>query len=382
MVGTIRLHFYGASAQTPTLELKDNGEQIQTLSFQPARKRQQGEFAWVVEFRRETQGAWQFRIDLGNHTYACPYQGGSFDWFETSIDDLWVQDGQIYAYPPAPFHTLSQVVKIPGFVGSLPKRPLYVYLPRGYDQHTFKTYPVIYMHDGQNCFERWVQDSYAGSWRADQAADYLIATGRMRECIIVGVGNSPNDRIPEYLPPNAVFDPKKSEDGSDFTPIRGRASETAQYYQHEVVQFIETYYRAMTDRRQRATCGSSMGGLFSLYLAKHHADFAQHHAVMSPSLWITGDAADGYAQPRMIDDLRTAPPRNVRIWLDSGTKYSHHHGDDGMYATMAARDVLLENGYTLGHDLGYYLHQDAIHNEQSWAERLPNVFQFLFPFVR
>ena len=81
----------------------------------------------------------------------------------------------------------------------------------------------------------------------------------------------------------------------------------------------------------------------------------------------------------MVHRLRHTRPRNIRLWLDSGTQSDS--GDDGKNNTIAARDALLQNGYTLNKNLGYYLHEGAGHNENAWAERLPRVLKFLLPFT-
>lgn len=283
----------------------------------------------------------------------------------------------------------SRVIKIDDFEGSLPKRPLYIYLPRGYDEHLDRTYPVLYMHDGQNCFEAFVADSYAGSWKADQTADCLISEGRMRECIIVGVGNGSEERIAEYLPPYATYQlPPRKKKGSTKTAdesetqmeqspvIVGRARETAVYYRDEIAAYMRRHYRVDHDRNQTATCGSSMGGLFSTYLAWEFPEFARHHAVLSPAYWLTKTAAGSY---EAIERLRTGAPRDVRLWLDSGTQDAPGRGDDGWPETAAARDALLENGYQLGPDFQYFLDEGACHREADWAARLHQVFSFLFP---
>ncbi|MCB0232815.1 MAG: hypothetical protein KDG58_01070 [Anaerolineae bacterium] len=67
------------------------------------------------------------------------------------------------------------------------------------------------------------------------------------------------------------------------------------------------------------------------------------------------------------------------MWLDSGTRSAPDRGDDGMRDTLRARDVLLEAGYVPGVDFQYFLDEGGIHNEASWAARLPMIFQFLFP---
>lgn len=371
--------FYTLSALSPLLEVEIDGE-TETVEFHRSeRRRFRGDIAWVAEPQVPAFGAWRFRINLGHETYAAPAHTTSYDPFVSPVQRVWVQHGELFAYEPAPFLTLSRVLKIPYFSGSLSRRPLYVYLPRGYDQHSERSYPVIYMHDGQNCFEAFHHDSYAGSWRADLTADRLIAGGQMRECIIVGVGNGGTRRLAEYLPPYSRFQPPADDHAAAFRPIRGLANETAEFYMEEVAPFVQRHFRVIPHRDATATVGSSMGGLFSTYLAWEYPEFARHHAAMSPSYWITGDPAQAFAEMEVVRRLECDTPRDVRLWLDSGTLYAAERGDDGKAATIAARDALLHNGYVLGENLGYFLHEGAMHTEAAWAERLPRVFRFLFP---
>lgn len=273
--------------------------------------------------------------------------------------------------------TASKVIKIPDFKGRLPKRPLYIYLPPGYDDEPDRHFPVIYMHDGQNCFEAFVEDSYVGSWRADETADTLINQGLMRPCIIVGVGHGGRWRTAEYLPPYAIFQPKKGKEKSDKRKgIPGRADKTFAYYENDVAPYIRHHYRVLTGRDHTATCGSSMGGLFSAYIAWEHPGFARHHAVISPAFWTT---KDDWGEMEPIRRLQSGEPRDLRLWLDSGTRDSPRRGDDGMFETLAAREALRSNSYVEGVDFRYFLDRGAIHRESAWAARLPQVFQFLFP---
>jgi predicted alpha/beta superfamily hydrolase len=288
-----------------------------------------------------------------------------------------------------PILSASQVIKIEAFEGSLPKRPLYIYLPPGYTEETNRIYPVLYMHDGQNCFERFVADSYAGSWQADLTADRLIAEGRMRPCLIVGVGNGSEERIAEYLPPYATYPlPPRNKKGSTKTTdepeseperplmMTGRARETAVYYRDEVTAYMRQHYRVDSHREQTATCGSSMGGLLSTYFAWTFPEFARHHAILSPAYWLTKTRSGDY---ETIERLRLGQPRDVRLWLDSGTQDAPGRGDDGWPETATARDALLQNGYQIGPDFQYFLAEGACHREADWAARLPQVFEFLFP---
>jgi predicted alpha/beta superfamily hydrolase len=272
----------------------------------------------------------------------------------------------------------SRVVKIPDFQGRLPPRALYIYLPPGYDDEPDRRYPLLFMHDGQNCFEAFADDSYVGSWRADETADRLINEGSMRPCLIVGVSHGGEERLAEYLPPYATFQLRRSaEVGFRRKQIRGRADETFAYYRDDVAPYLCRHYRVLSGRDNRATCGSSMGGLFSTYIAWEHPEFARHHAILSPALRITRGLLA--RRNKFIERLRDGKPRDLRLWLDSGTLDAPGRGDDGMKETAAARDALLGSGYVLGANFQYRLDKGAIHHESAWAARLPQVFRFLFP---
>nr|MBP7554389.1 hypothetical protein [Spirochaetota bacterium] len=94
--------------------------------------------------------------------------------------------------------TLGRLITHKGFTNSyqLLNRDIKVYLPLGYDPSSDVTYPVVYMHDGQNLF--FAGGPY-GSWHVETAYDGLIAKDLIEPLIIVGINNT-NDRIPEYTP--------------------------------------------------------------------------------------------------------------------------------------------------------------------------------------
>ncbi|MDQ3397016.1 MAG: alpha/beta hydrolase-fold protein, partial [Deinococcota bacterium] len=304
------------SAKPPLLEVR-HASGLSRVAFSRAGQ----EPGWLAEFTLPAGGDCRFRVDLGGGLYD---HDGAYHQARLTPGPrtLWLQGGEIFDYRPQPDLSPSRVVKIPEFGESLPGRALYLYLPRGYHEHKERRYPVLYMHDGQNCFEAFVSDSYSGSWGADRVADMLISQGRMRECLIVGVANGGPARLAEYLPPYTAFVPPpkrkraRGKRAKPVAPLLGRADTTLAYYKGEVASYLSAHYRVLTGREHTATCGSSMGGLFSTYIAWEHPDFARHHAVMSPSYWITR-TPEGVLEA--VERLRGEPPRDVRLWLDSGT---------------------------------------------------------------
>jgi predicted alpha/beta superfamily hydrolase len=382
-----RIHYFSAHPN-PCLEIKEPTGHIRRIPFlRNGKGRFTGERRWLAQTLLSTEGDLKFRVNLKNGSFDPP---GEDTYYTTSLRTLLLQDGQIFSYIPAPGASSSKVIKIPKFKGSLPDRPLYIYLPRGYDEHTHRYYPVIYMHDGQNCFETYVEDSFAGSWKADKTADRLIRQGKMRECIIVGVGNGKRHRLREYMLPYITFIPKlknpaimgekellrRAQPKQKMEPITGRADRTFIYYRDEVAKYVMKHYRVLSGRENIATCGSSLGGVFSTYIAMEHPEFARHHAILSPAYWTTRNQEGGL---EIIEHIRNRMPKDLRIWLDSGTRDVPGRGDDDMWNALAARNALLERGYVEGSDFRYYLDTGASHQELAWAARLPLIFQFLYP---
>ena len=101
------------------------------------------------------------------------------------------------------------------------------------------------MHDGQNCFEHYVQDSFAGSWKADEVANRCITSKQMSPCIIVGISNGREKRMSEYLPPYTRFSlPKPVGVRKTMPAIQGCADQTFAYYQ-DIARFIKTRFRIL-----------------------------------------------------------------------------------------------------------------------------------------
>ncbi len=355
----------------PVLEIKTPEGAVEERPFLKAERENQ----WILRPMLRTEGAWNFRIRLSDGKFLSPED---HDHFRTNLTQLWFQDNQVFGYKPTSEIEPSQVRRIDGFNGRLSSRSLYVYLPRGYDAHPEKTYPVIYMHDGQNVFETFVDDSYAGSWQADLVADRLIRQGQLPECIIVGVSHGNEDRIQEYLPPySRHLLPKKKGKAPEW--VHGKADKTADYYMQDVAPYIQDSYRTKNGREHIATCGSSMGGLFSLYFGWEYPDFSQNHAALSPSIWTTKQRNGKFD---ILEKLRMPNPPDIRLWLDSGQFASNGEGEDGQVETVVASEILLENGFVDGENLQHYFDRGADHSERAWSGRLHKVFKYLLPMRR
>jgi predicted alpha/beta superfamily hydrolase len=241
-------------------------------------------------------------------------------------------------------------------------RDLLVYLPPSYPTAN-RTYPAIYMHDGQNLFDE--ATSFAGEWRVDEALEALSQDGL--EAIVIGVPNTGAERLQEYSP---------------FRDARfggGRAGEYLRFIVETVKPLVDDAFRTTGDRDATATIGSSMGGLISLYAFFERPDVFGAVGAVSPSV--------GFASGALIEYLERAPFVGGRIYMDVGTHEGRPRDRDplelrrrpGAYVRQVrdARNRLIRKGYREGQDLLYVEEEGAAHNEAAWAERLPQALRFL-----
>lgn len=233
-------------------------------------------------------------------------------------------------------------------------RTLILYLPPSYYENPLKRYPVLYAHDGQNLFE--AATAFGGvEWRMDETSNQLIGTGQMDEVIIVGLYNTGSNRTYEYTP---CCDPTYGGGGADAY---------IDFMLNTVRPYIEQNYRAISKREDRATLGSSLGGLLSVYAGRRRSDAFSKVAGMSSSFWWDGEELTG----EVVSYTGKVP---ASFYIDAGTV------NDGLSATTRMRDALAADGYAQGADLYYYVAQGHSHNESSWSARVNIPLKYLFPW--
>ena len=180
-------------------------------------------------------------------------------------------------------------------------RDLIVYVPPGYDPHSERDYPVLYMHDGQNLFDPQTSFIRGRTWQMREHADAAIEAGEAEPLIIVGIYNTGDSRIAEYTP------------DSDWQRGGGKAENYGHLIVDELMPFIARHYRVRSGRNSTGLGGSSLGGLVTLYLGLR---FAQHFgklAVLSPSIWWNHKSILGFLNERSPEVWE-----RPHLWLDVG----------------------------------------------------------------
>lgn len=234
-------------------------------------------------------------------------------------------------------------------------RTVVVYLPPSYDAETADRYPVLYLHDGQNVFDR--ATSFGEEWQVDESAQRLITAGEIEPLIIVGIYNTGEHRLDEYTPTPEL----RAGRG-------GQADDYGRMLVEELKPFIDVTYKTLPSAGSTAMGGSSLGGLLTMHLGLRYPTAFSRLAVLSPSVWW-----DDRVILREVDALPAALP--LRIWLDAGTA----EGVDTLVNARALRDALIDKGWVIDETLAYLEAEGGEHNEQSWSARVERVLKFLFP---
>jgi predicted alpha/beta superfamily hydrolase len=245
-----------------------------------------------VEFKF-TRGSWE-TVELdsagegaGNRSFTVPAAGAAT--YSATVT-RWA-DGSA---KPVPAHSATASVSILDTAFAIPElgraRRVWIYLPPDYAS-SGKTYPVLYMHDGQNVFD--AATAYAGEWGVDEALDSLHAAGDPG-VIVVAVDNGGELRMREYSP---WVHPQHGG---------GEGDEYADFLARTLKPWIDRHYRTRPGPESTGIMGSSMGGLISLHAALRHPGVFGRVGVFSPSLWFSdsvfvaarGGVASG-PRPRM-----------------------------------------------------------------------------------
>ena len=238
------------------------------------------------------------------------------------------------------------------------QRDLVVYLPPGYDQQPERTYPVLYLHDGQNLCDGRTSFIPGKTWQVCEQADAAIEAGEVEPLIIVGIYNTGDRRLAEYTPDR------------DWQMGGGEAASYGLLLTRELMPWIAGQYRVRSEREATGLGGSSLGGLVTLYLGLRHAQHFGKLAVLSPSVW--------WNHKSILGHLNESGPKILqkpRLWLDVGDR----EGARTLQNTEQLNQRLIANGWQLGDTLRFERIAGGTHDEASWAMRVRPMLQFLYP---
>ena len=214
-----------------------------------------------------------------------------------------------------------------------------VWTPAGYD--ALDELATVYVTDGHE-----YADDRLGA--LPTILDNLIAEGQIEPCVVVFIdprSGGTNHRQEQYVQ-NPGF---------------------AQLVAEDLVTAIDAAYNTRTDSEARVILGTSLGGLFAMYLGLEHPDVFGKLAPQSPAFWVSTGSL-GWTGPSLYDRVATAPALPFDIAMTTGTINDTEDGAQTM------RDVLLDRGLELA-----YTEVPEGHSWGNWRALLDDILIELLP---
>ncbi len=304
----------------------------------------------TIEFKF-TRGSWE-TVEKGRNGEEIPNR--RFTFKENGTYEFTVYHWRDYVEEVGVGeHTITgNVTTFKMFIPQLNRtRRVWVYLPPDYGA-SGKRYPVLYMFDGQNLFDR--ATSFAGEWGVDEALERLYGE-RNFSLIVVGIDNGGDKRIDEYAP---WMNGEYGRGGEGDAMVR--------FIVETLKPYIDSHYRTL--QNETGIMGSSLGGLMAVYAGFKYPGTFRYVGAMSSAFWFN---------PQIYDFVRNAPEGPEKIYIDWGTL----EGSDPSEMIETNRkmvEVLKERGYVEGENLMVVEDQGATHNEYYWSRRFPDAVLWLF----
>ncbi|HCZ35754.1 MAG TPA: esterase [Cytophagales bacterium] len=276
-------------------------------------------------------------LDEGFHYYNVKIDGGKFNdpgavnfygsvrW-ESGIE-IPAHDQDFYALKDVPHGKVEQIL-FPSKSTNTSRRA-FVYTPPGYDKSKEK-YPVLYLQHG------WGEDETAWSnqGRANLIMDNLIAAGKIKPFIIVMTYGMTNE--------------------IKFGGLRDFKVDAFQtVLVDELIPYIDTNFRTISDQAHRAMAGLSMGGMETKMITLNKPEVFSHYGLLS----------GGTYKPEDIKDKSKVK----LIFLSCGSK----ERPDGV---KSATEALKAAGF----NAVSYISEGTAHEFQTWRRSLYQLAPLLF----
>ncbi|MEQ8789768.1 MAG: alpha/beta hydrolase-fold protein [Pirellulaceae bacterium] len=216
-----------------------------------------------------------------------------------------------------------------------------VYTPPGYEKHTDKRYPVLYLLHGSNDTPiGWVMIG-----AANFIMDNLIADGDAREFIVVmPFGHA----VPHGSPPELQ---------------RTNNQKFEAYLLDDVLPLVESKYRVLTTPRDRAIAGLSMGGGQAIAIGLNNLD--RFSTIGSFSGAVPSGAPERIGE--ILSDAKSVNDALNLFWIGCGR-------DDFLLDRNVAFAKLLKDK---GVDHEFHL-TDGVHNYHVWRQYFATLAPKLF----
>jgi len=323
---------------------------------------------------KDTSGVWTYTSepqDLGYHNYWMVVDGAivldpatdAFIGYSHMCNGFEIPD------PDGGFYELKDVphgkVRIENYFSKTTDlwRKIYVYTPPDYDSNTSARYPVLYLQHGGGEDQRvWTEMG-----RTNIILDNLIAEGKAKPFIVV-METSAAYKPGETPPPPRQAQPAAAPQGAQSAqpapaaaapapapaPARNRFDTYKEVMINDLIPWIDSNFRTLTDQQSRAMAGLSMGTRVTREVALTNLDKFAYIGIFS----------GGSVAPADITDKS----KIKLVFMSYGSR------EKGADALKDAADVLQQAGVKSVS----YVSPLTAHEFQSWRRSLREFAQLLF----
>jgi enterochelin esterase-like enzyme len=231
-------------------------------------------------------------------------------------------------------------------------RHIYVYTPPGYDADISTRYPVLYLQHGGGEDERvWIEMG-----RTNVILDNLIAEGKVKPFIVVMETSAALK--PGEVPPMRRLPRPTPQSGQTAPSPRPRMIFTFDTYKevmtNDLIPFIDSNFRTLSDSQNRAMSGLSMGGMVTRAVTLANLDKFAYIGIFS----------GGTIAPADITDKSKVK----LVFMSYGSR------ERGAVGVKEAADALQQAGIKSVS----YVSPNTAHEWQSWRRSLREFAPLLF----
>lgn len=256
-------------------------------------------------------------------------------------------------------------------ITTLDDRPIKVRVmtPNGYED-TDRSYPVMYVNDGQDLF--CDSQTYRNSESLRFEEYYNNYAQFLPSVIIVALEapENPGERTAQYSPYAKDFDvpPEKL-----FEPhIEGKGNEYLDWLTGSLKTMIDATYRTRPERDSTAICGYSTGGLISIYAVLVYPHVFGRLLAMSSAVAIWMDCLSKTLDESDYSHLKY-------VYLDAGTNEFGRMStkEEFLDGAKIIYQSMIEHGVEESR-LKFTVYPDAIHSQKEWRTRFPDALRWIF----
>lgn len=247
------------------------------------------------------------------------------------------------------------------------ERQIRILLPDDYRQ-SGKSYPVLYMFDGQNLFNK--EDSTMGvTWGVKEALEQQMIENQAGPLVIIGIDHAEERRVEEYGPFNMETEEWR---------IDGEGAIFSEFLVKRLIPFLEERFPLRRDAAGRFLAGSSMGGLITSYIAFRYPQQFSKYGVFSLCAWVSREAFFEFLD-------KEAKPAGQSFYIQVGKKEgldTQTHMEDAASSRAILEDTLKfaaklkELGFSKD-SIILRTGEEDWHSEVCWSRYMPEFIGWL-----